>query len=48
MSSLHEDVKFKFISLIGVTAQKLDMKRMYMKTIMKAYVKNKNKMLRDA
>jgi hypothetical protein len=40
MSSMHEDVKFKFISLFGVTAQKLDMKITYIKTIIKAYVMN--------
>jgi hypothetical protein len=40
LSSMHEDVTFLFISLFGVTAQKLDMKMMYMKTIIKAYVKN--------
>jgi hypothetical protein len=33
LPSVHEDVKFKFISLFGVTAQKLDMKIMYIKTI---------------
>jgi hypothetical protein len=33
LSNMHEDVKFKFISLFGVTAQKLDMKMMYIKTI---------------
>jgi hypothetical protein len=31
LSSMHEDVTFKFISLFGVTAQKLDMKIMYIK-----------------
>jgi hypothetical protein len=40
LSSMHEDVKFEFISLFGVTAQKLDMKIMYIKTIIKAYVMN--------
>jgi hypothetical protein len=40
LSSMHEDVKFKFISLFGVTAQKLDMKKMYIKTIIKTYVMN--------
>jgi hypothetical protein len=34
-SSVHKDVKFKFISLYGVAAQKLDMKIMYIKTIIK-------------
>jgi hypothetical protein len=38
LSSMHEDVKF--ISLFGVTAEKLDMNMMYIKTIMKAYVTN--------
>jgi hypothetical protein len=37
---MHEDVKFKFISLFGVAAQKLDMKIMYIKTIIKTYVMN--------
>jgi hypothetical protein len=40
LSSVHEDVKFKFIRLSGVAAQKLDMKIMYIKTIIKAYVMN--------
>jgi hypothetical protein len=35
LSSMHEDVKFKFISLFGVTAQKLDMKIMYIKPLYK-------------
>jgi hypothetical protein len=38
--SLDEDVKFKFISLFDVTAQKLDTKMMYIKTIKKAYSAN--------
>jgi hypothetical protein len=33
LSGVYADVKFKFISLFGVTAQKLDMKIMYIKTI---------------
>jgi peroxiredoxin len=45
---MHEDVKLKYISLFGVTAQKLDMKMIYTKTIKEAYVITKNKMLRDA
>jgi hypothetical protein len=40
LSSMHEDVKFKFISLFGVTAQMLDMKMMHIKTIIKACVMN--------
>jgi hypothetical protein len=36
LSSMHEDVKFKFICFFCVTAQKLDMKIMYIKTIIKA------------
>jgi hypothetical protein len=36
LSSRHEDVKFKFVSLFGFTAQKLDVKIMYIKTIIKA------------
>jgi hypothetical protein len=40
LSSMHEDAKFKFISLFGVTAQKLDMKIMYIETIMKTDVMN--------
>jgi hypothetical protein len=32
LSSMHEYVKFKFISLFGVTPQKLHMKIMYIKT----------------
>jgi hypothetical protein len=38
--SMHEDIKFRFISVFGVTAQKPDMKIMYVKTIIKAYVMN--------
>jgi hypothetical protein len=38
LSSMHADVRFKFISLFGVTAQKLDMKMAYIKTIIKACV----------
>jgi hypothetical protein len=40
MSSMHEDIKFKFISFFCVTAQKLDMKIRYIKTIIKALVMN--------
>jgi hypothetical protein len=35
LSSMHEDDKFKFNSLFGVTAQKLDMKIMYIKPLYK-------------
>jgi hypothetical protein len=45
---MREDVKFKFISLFGVAAQKLDMEIVYIKAIIKTYVINQNKMLRDA
>jgi hypothetical protein len=38
LASMHEDVKFKFISFFDATAQKLDMKIMYIKTIIKEYV----------
>jgi hypothetical protein len=48
LSSMHEDVKFKFISLLGVTVKNLDMKMMYLKALIKAYAMNHNKMLRDA
>jgi hypothetical protein len=48
LSSMHEDLKFKFISSFGVTAQKLDLKLMYLKTIIKDYIVNENKMLRYA
>jgi hypothetical protein len=34
-SSVHEDVKFKFISLFDAAAQKLDMKIMFIKPIIK-------------
>jgi hypothetical protein len=37
-SNVHNDVKFKFISLYGVAAQKLDMKIMYIKNYYKTYV----------
>jgi hypothetical protein len=40
LSSTHEDVKFQFISLFGVTTQKLDMNIIYIKTIIKVYVLN--------
>jgi hypothetical protein len=40
LSSFREGVKFNFINLLGVAAQKLDMKMMYIKTIIKAYVMN--------
>jgi hypothetical protein len=40
MSSMHEDVKFKFISFFCVTAQKLDMEKRYIKTLIKAFVMN--------
>jgi hypothetical protein len=43
LTSMHADVKYKFIRSFGVTAQKLDMKIMYIKIIIKAYVMNKNK-----
>jgi hypothetical protein len=47
-SGMHENVKFEFIGLSGVTAQMLDMKRMYIKTIIKKSAVNSNKMLGDA
>jgi hypothetical protein len=41
--------KFFYIyGLFGVTAQKLDMEIIYIKTIIKPYVMNYNEMLRDA
>jgi hypothetical protein len=40
MSNMHEDVKFKFISYVCVTAQKLDMEIRCIKTIIKAFVMN--------
>jgi hypothetical protein len=42
MSSMHEDVKFKFISFFCVTVQKLDMKIRYrhIKSIIMAFVMN--------
>jgi phosphoglycerol transferase MdoB-like AlkP superfamily enzyme len=36
LSSLQEDVKFKFIRLIDIAAEKLDMKIMCMKTVIRA------------
>jgi hypothetical protein len=45
---MHADVEFRFISLFGVTTQKLDMKIMYIKALIKAYVMNLNKMFEDA
>jgi hypothetical protein len=42
MSNMHEDVKFKFISYFCVTAQELDMEIRCIKTIIKAFVMNKN------
>jgi hypothetical protein len=36
LSSMDEDVKFKFLGLLGVAAQKPDMKIIYMKTIIKS------------
>jgi hypothetical protein len=35
LSSMHEDVKFKFISICDMTAQKLDMKITCIETIVK-------------
>jgi hypothetical protein len=43
MSSMHEDVKFKFISFFCVTAQKLDMKIRYIKNIVIAFDRNELK-----
>jgi hypothetical protein len=40
LSNMHADVKFKFISLFGVTVQTLDMKMIYIITIIKAYAMN--------
>jgi hypothetical protein len=38
LSSMHEDIKLQFISLFGVTAQKLDKKIMYIEAVIKEYV----------
>jgi hypothetical protein len=40
MSNMHEDVKFKFISYVCVTAQKRHMEIRCIKTIIKAFVMN--------
>jgi hypothetical protein len=40
LSNMHADVKFYFISLFGVAAQKLDMKRMCIKTSIRVYAIN--------
>jgi hypothetical protein len=40
MSNMHEDVKFKFISYIFVTAQKRHMEIRFIKTIIKAFIMN--------
>jgi hypothetical protein len=40
MSNIHEDVKFKFISYVCVTAQKRHIEIRYIKTIIKAFVMN--------
>jgi hypothetical protein len=39
---MHEDVEFKFISYFCVTAQKLHMEIRCIKTIIEAFVMNRN------
>jgi hypothetical protein len=39
---MHEDVKFKFISYVCLTAQKRHIEIRYIKTIMKAFIMNYN------